>query len=41
MAANRIFGLKADQEETSYGLPYQPVNLGAGSIYKIFTPLWR
>ena len=37
MAANRTFGLKADQEETSYGLPYQPVNLGAGSIYKIFT----
>jgi membrane peptidoglycan carboxypeptidase len=28
---------QADQEETSYGLPYQPVNLGAGSIYKIFT----
>jgi membrane peptidoglycan carboxypeptidase len=37
MAANRTFGLHADQEETSYGLPYQPVNLGAGSIYKIFT----
>ncbi|MDT7647322.1 MAG: hypothetical protein QOC75_4322 [Pseudonocardiales bacterium] len=37
MAANRTFGLRADQEETSYGLPYQPVNLGAGSIYKIFT----
>jgi membrane peptidoglycan carboxypeptidase len=37
MAANRTFGLHADQEETSYGLPYAPVNLGAGSIYKIFT----
>jgi membrane peptidoglycan carboxypeptidase len=37
MAANRTFGLHADQEETSYGLPYEPVNLGAGSIYKIFT----
>ena len=37
MGANRTFGLRADQEETSYGLPYQPVNLGAGSIYKIFT----
>jgi membrane peptidoglycan carboxypeptidase len=37
MAANRTFGLKADEEQTSYGLPYEPVNLGAGSIYKIFT----
>ncbi|HZZ50342.1 MAG TPA: transglycosylase domain-containing protein [Pseudonocardia sp.] len=37
MAANRTFGLRADREETSYGLPYEPVNLGAGSIYKIFT----
>ncbi|HEY1968040.1 MAG TPA: transglycosylase domain-containing protein [Pseudonocardia sp.] len=37
MAANRTFGLRADLEETSYGLPYEPVNLGAGSIYKIFT----
>ena len=37
MASNRTFGLHAAQEETSYGLPYQPVNLGAGSIYKIFT----
>ena len=25
------------KEETSYGLPYQPVPLGAGSVYKIFT----
>ncbi|WP_245645847.1 transglycosylase domain-containing protein [Pseudonocardia acaciae] len=37
MAANRTFGLKADEQQTSYGLPYEPVNLGAGSIYKIFT----
>ncbi|MBV9312879.1 MAG: transglycosylase domain-containing protein [Pseudonocardia sp.] len=37
MAANRTFGLKAAEEQTSYGLPYEPVNLGAGSIYKIFT----
>ncbi len=37
MGANRTFGLDADSEETSYGLPYQPVNLGAGSVYKIFT----
>jgi membrane peptidoglycan carboxypeptidase len=37
MAANRTFGLHADLEQTSYGLPYEPVNLGAGSIYKIFT----
>jgi membrane peptidoglycan carboxypeptidase len=37
MVANRTFGLKADQEQTSYGLPYEPVNLGAGSIFKIFT----
>ena len=25
------------RSETSYGLPYEPVNLGAGSVYKIFT----
>ncbi|WP_308252475.1 transglycosylase domain-containing protein [Pseudonocardia sp. KRD291] len=37
MGASRTFGLDADAEETSYGLPYQPVNLGAGSVYKIFT----
>ncbi|MFP5019299.1 penicillin-binding protein [Pseudonocardia phyllosphaerae] len=37
MGASRPFGLDADRGETSYGLPYQPVNLGAGSIYKIFT----
>jgi membrane peptidoglycan carboxypeptidase len=37
MASNRTFGLNADEEETSYGLPYEPVNLGAGSVYKVFT----
>ncbi len=37
MGSSRTFGLKANLEETSYGLPYEPVNLGAGSIYKIFT----
>ncbi|MDT7618965.1 MAG: hypothetical protein QOF00_6412 [Pseudonocardiales bacterium] len=37
MASNRTFGLDADKLETSYGLPYEPVNLGAGSTYKIFT----
>ena len=31
------FGLDAATQETSYGLPYEPVNLGAGSVYKIFT----
>jgi membrane peptidoglycan carboxypeptidase len=37
MASNRTFGLDAEAMETSYGLPYEPVNLGAGSTYKIFT----
>jgi membrane peptidoglycan carboxypeptidase len=37
MASSRTFGLDAAKEETSYGLPYQPVPLGAGSVYKIFT----
>jgi len=37
MGSSRTFGLNADAEETSYGLPYQPVNLGAGSTYKVFT----
>ena len=37
MGSSRTFGLDADARETSYGLPYQPVNLGAGSTYKIFT----
>ncbi|ALL75045.1 MULTISPECIES: penicillin-binding protein [unclassified Pseudonocardia] len=37
MGSSRTFGLDADAEETSYGLPYQPVNLGAGSTYKMFT----
>ncbi len=37
MASSRTFGLDADALQTSYGLPYEPVNLGAGSVYKIFT----
>jgi len=37
MASSRTFGLDAAAQETSYGLPYQPVPLGAGSVYKIFT----
>ena len=37
MASSRTFGLDAGEQETSYGLPYEPVNLGAGSVYKIFT----
>ena len=37
MGSSRTFGLDADARETSYGLPYEPVNLGAGSVYKIFT----
>jgi membrane peptidoglycan carboxypeptidase len=37
MASSRTFGLDAEALETSYGLPYEPVNLGAGSVYKVFT----
>ena len=37
MASSRTFGLDEARQETSYGLPYQPVPLGAGSVYKIFT----
>jgi membrane peptidoglycan carboxypeptidase len=37
MASSRTFGLDAEALQTSYGLPYEPVNLGAGSVYKIFT----
>jgi membrane peptidoglycan carboxypeptidase len=37
MGSSRTFGLDAGKRETSYGLPYEPVNLGAGSVYKIFT----
>jgi membrane peptidoglycan carboxypeptidase len=37
MGSSRTFGLDAGARETSYGLPYEPVNLGAGSVYKIFT----
>jgi membrane peptidoglycan carboxypeptidase len=37
MGSSRTFGLNVKAQETSYGLPYEPVNLGAGSVYKIFT----
>jgi membrane peptidoglycan carboxypeptidase len=37
MASSRTFGLDAEAQETSYGLPYEPVNLGSGSVFKIFT----
>jgi membrane peptidoglycan carboxypeptidase len=37
MASSRVFGLDGDKLETSYGLPYEPVPMGAGSTYKIFT----
>ncbi len=37
MGSSRTYGLDAEDLETSYGLPYEPVNLGAGSVYKIFT----
>jgi membrane peptidoglycan carboxypeptidase len=35
MVANRTYGNA--RGESSYGLPYRPENLGAGSVYKIFT----
>jgi membrane peptidoglycan carboxypeptidase len=37
MGSSRRFGLDTTAKQTSYGLPYEPVNLGAGSVYKIFT----
>jgi len=37
MNSSRTYGLDAENHETSYGLPYEPVNLGAGSVYKVFT----
>jgi membrane peptidoglycan carboxypeptidase len=37
MGSSRVYGLDAAARQTSYGLPYEPVNLGAGSTYKIFT----
>ena len=37
MGSSRTFGLDTNARQTSYGLPYEPVNLGAGSVYKIFT----
>jgi membrane peptidoglycan carboxypeptidase len=37
MGSSRTFGLDTAARQTSYGLPYEPINLGAGSVYKIFT----
>ena len=37
MVANRPYGLDARRSETSYDLPGETENLGAGSVYKIFT----
>ncbi|MCX6467272.1 MAG: transglycosylase domain-containing protein [Pseudonocardiales bacterium] len=37
MGSSRVFGLDAESFETSYGLPYEPVQFGSGSTYKIFT----
>uniref|UniRef100_UPI000A38D120 transglycosylase domain-containing protein n=1 Tax=Crossiella equi TaxID=130796 RepID=UPI000A38D120 len=37
LAANRAYGLDRGAGETTLGLPYALQNLGAGSIYKIFT----
>lgn len=37
MVANRGYGLDAGREQTTYDLPGTPENLGAGSVYKIFT----
>lgn len=37
MGSNRVFGLDGSKLQTSYDLPYEPVQAGAGSIYKIFT----
>lgn len=37
MVANRGYGLDAGQQQTTYDLPGAPENLGAGSVYKIFT----
>ncbi|GAA4772710.1 transglycosylase/D,D-transpeptidase PonA2 [Actinomycetospora chlora] len=37
MVANRGYGLDSSQLQTTYDLPGTPENLGAGSVYKIFT----
>lgn len=37
MVANRGYGLDAAALQTTYNLPADPENLGAGSVYKIFT----
>ncbi len=37
MVANRTYGLDGNAGQTSYDLPGEPENLGAGSVYRIFT----
>ncbi|WP_086823914.1 transglycosylase domain-containing protein [Allokutzneria sp. NRRL B-24872] len=37
ITANRTYGLNRDEHQTTLGLPYAMQNLGAGSIYKLFT----
>ncbi|WP_344879776.1 transglycosylase domain-containing protein [Allokutzneria multivorans] len=37
LTANRRYGLDKQKNETTLGLPYAMQNLGAGSIYKLFT----
>ncbi|GAA4022863.1 transglycosylase/D,D-transpeptidase PonA2 [Allokutzneria multivorans] len=37
LAANRTYGLDRTKNESTLGLPFEPQNLGAGSIYKLFT----
>lgn len=37
MGSSRVYGLDAEVFQTSYGLPYEPVQFGSGSTYKIFT----
>ncbi|MEJ2866234.1 transglycosylase domain-containing protein [Actinomycetospora sp. OC33-EN08] len=37
LVANRGYGLDAAAGQTTYDLPAEPENLGAGSVYKIFT----
>ncbi|WP_086821551.1 transglycosylase domain-containing protein [Allokutzneria sp. NRRL B-24872] len=37
LAANRTYGLDRAKNESTLGLPFEPQNLGAGSIYKLFT----
>ena len=37
LVANRPYGVDASKSQTSYDLPGEAENLGAGSVYKIFT----